>query len=97
MTVSASFCFWDIFIICDDVPAFRMMDALRSSGVSLSVVVIVMLALPAGPLLGFIVHQESARVFRISAVQSSDEENVISVDPLVHHSQIILLHLHSTH
>ena len=63
------------------LPALMIMDAERSSGVSLAIVVTVIFALPAPPLVGEIVHQLSARVLTTLAVHGADDVNVMVLLP----------------
>ena len=81
VTVNASFCFWETLTAFCALPALITTEAERSSGVSFSIVVMVILALPAGPLVGETEHQLSARELITDTVQGADELNEIVLLP----------------
>ena len=76
VTVKASFCFCETVIVFCVLPALMTTDAERSSGVSLAVVRMVILASPALPPVGETEHQPSARLLITSAVQAAEVLNV---------------------
>ena len=63
------------------VPDLITIVAVRSSVVSLAVVVMVIFDAPALPLVGDTLHHASARLFIASAVHASEEVNITIVDP----------------